>query len=68
MGVSKPQAYCQELQLATGRAKLSGPSEPLQRSLPEVPGAYQKSSVEYPATDRLCELRDLAPCENPGSQ
>ena len=24
MGVSKPQAYCQELQLATGRAKLSG--------------------------------------------
>ena len=24
MGVSKPQAYCQELQLAAGRAKLSG--------------------------------------------
>jgi hypothetical protein len=24
MGVSKPQAYCQELQLAAGRAMLSG--------------------------------------------
>lgn len=43
MGVSKPQAYCQELQLATGRAKLSAPSEPLHHSLPEVPGACQKS-------------------------
>lgn len=28
MGVSKPQAYCQELQSATARAKLSGRYEP----------------------------------------
>lgn len=28
MGVSKPQAYCQELQSATARAKLSGSYEP----------------------------------------
>lgn len=28
MGVSKPQAYCQELQSATARARLSGGYEP----------------------------------------